>query len=90
MSITQILKGTFNNITNRKEELYNDRIKICKECKLLKKDEFFGEICNNRLWLNPITDETSYIPLEGYYKGCGCILQSKGRLPEAVCPAGKW
>ncbi len=85
-----IVTGTINNLLNREEELFNERIKICRQCKLLRKDSFFGEICNSRLWLNPTTNEISYIPTEGYTKGCGCILSSKTRVKQEVCPARKW
>lgn len=47
--ITQIVEGTYNNLTNKKEDLYNQRIQICRGCKLLKKDNFFGEVCNSKL-----------------------------------------
>lgn len=87
--LSQIMEGTFNNVTNRKEDLYNERIKICRGCKLLKKDEFFGEMCNSKLWVNPETDEVSYIPKDGFQRGCGCILKSKTRVPEAQCPIKK-
>lgn len=88
--ISQIVEGTFNNITNRKEDLFKERIAICNTCKLKIVDEIFGIMCNKRMWLNPITDETALIPLDGYVKGCGCVMESKTRVPEATCVAGKW
>lgn len=47
--LLQIAEGTFNNITNKKQELYRERIKICRSCKLIKIDEIFGEVCDKNL-----------------------------------------
>lgn len=90
MSISQIVDGTVKNIFNQEEDLYNNRIKICRNCKLLRQDSIFGEVCNPSIYLNPITNETSYFKKEGFYNGCGCILRSKTRVKEAHCPVGKW
>jgi len=89
MSITQIIEGTYKNILNKDQELYNERIKICRKCKLLKDDSTFGEMCNSKLYLNPYTNETSEVPKPNYIKGCGCILASKCRVREAHCPLKK-
>ena len=86
--ISQIIEGTVNNITNRKPDLYRERIQICRSCKLIT-TSVFGEICNNKLWLNPETDETSNFYKDGYKKGCGCVLSSKTRVKEAHCPLKK-
>ena len=88
--IGNIVKGTLNNLVGNEEELFTERIKICRQCKLLKTDTFFGEMCNNKLYLNPVTDELSYVPQFGYYRGCGCILESKTRVPSERCPLNKW
>lgn len=90
MSINQIIRGTVNNLLNKEEELYNQRINICHECKLLNKTKLFGEICNSNLYLNPITNEISVNPKEGFKNGCGCVIASKSRVKEAHCPVGKW
>ena len=47
-------------------------------------------MCNNKLWLNPITKDVSLDKKDGYVRGCGCVLSAKTRLPNAVCPANKW
>lgn len=86
----QIAEGFYNNITNKKQDLYRERIKICRKCKLLKIDDIFGEVCNSKLWINPETDETSTVKKKGFINGCSCILQSKARVPEAQCPIKKW
>lgn len=90
MSVGQIAEGFINNLTNREQSLYEKRIKICKGCKLLKIDSIFGEVCNSKLYLNPITDNISRIPKEGYKNGCGCFLKAKARVQHASCPLNKW
>ena len=86
----QILKGTYNNILNKEEELYKGRISICKSCKLYKIDGIFGPECNPTIYLNPISNEISTKPKEGFINGCGCVLRSKTRVKDAKCPVGKW
>ena len=90
MSISQIIEGSYNNLTNKKQDLYKARIKICRGCKLLRKDGAFGEVCNSRLYLNPETDEISKRNKPGFLQGCGCVLGSKTRVESAHCPTNKW
>lgn len=89
MSAKQIVEGIFNNLTNRKEELYEERIKVCRLCKLYYVDRIFGEICNPRVYINPNTNETSKKEKPGFVHGCGCSLNSKCRVPQAKCPIGR-
>lgn len=89
-TINQIIEGTYNNITNKNEQMFVDRIKICRECPLIKRDSIFGEICNPSLYCNPKTNETSNKPRLGFYNGCGCVLRSKTRVQDAKCPLHKW
>lgn len=89
MSVDQIVKGFVNRATNKEEDLYETRIKICKDCKLYKPDGMFGEQCNAKLYLNPITDEISRTPKPGFKNGCGCILKAKTRVKDAHCPVNK-
>lgn len=88
--IQQIAEGFFNSLTNRKEELSNKRKEICLKCKLYKPDGILGPECNSNLYLNPKTDETSTTPKIGFFNGCGCVINSKTRVEEAVCPLRKW
>lgn len=90
MGINQIIKGTVNNILDKEKDLYQDRIKICKDCKLYLADGIIGPKCNHQLYLNPETNEISKFPKIGFYRGCGCILSSKTRTKESKCPAKKW
>ena len=89
-NINQIAKGTLYNLLNKEEELYKERMKICRSCKMLLDHNIFGEICNPNLYINPLTDEISYDPKSGYIKGCHCVMGSKTRIKEASCIAGKW
>jgi hypothetical protein len=87
--LEQISEGFYNLLMQKEQELYEDRIAICKTCKIMKNDNVFGPICNSGLYLNPITDEVSYIPREGFNHGCGCVLSAKARVKEATCPNRK-
>ena len=89
MSIVQIIEGTVNNILNKQEELFKERIEICRTCPLLLIG-MFGEECNPGLWMNPNTLEISTKAKEGFIHGCGCILRSKTRVKDAVCPLKRW
>lgn len=89
MSVSQIVKGTINNLLNKEEDLYLKRIAICKSCKLLIQNKLFGEICNPNLYLNPQTNETSTVPRPGFKHGCSCVLASKTRVKDTHCPVGK-
>lgn len=90
MAIGQIIAGTYDNLVGNNQSLYEQRMEICRGCKLLKIDNILGEVCNSRLYLNPDTDEVSKTKMDGFYRGCGCILGSKTRRPGARCPAKKW
>lgn len=86
----QIAEGFYNNITNKQQDLYKERIKICRKCKLLKIDDIFGEVCNSKLWINPETDETSTVKKKGFINGCGCILSGLTRKESSKCVMNKW
>jgi hypothetical protein len=90
MSISQIAEGFYNNATDKEQDLFEERIAICRTCKLMKMEGIFGEICNSRLYLNPITDETSKVKMDGFKRGCGCVLKAKTRVKGSRCPVGKW
>ena len=42
----QIVNGHVKELFNREQPLYEQRIKICRECKLMTKDRIFGDICD--------------------------------------------
>jgi hypothetical protein len=43
-----IIHGHYNELTGKEEDLYLERIEICKQCPLYKLDVFAGPICNNK------------------------------------------
>lgn len=88
MDIIQIVNGHVREAFNSGEDLYNKRMKICRKCAIFKKD--LGGICNHSLWVNPETNKSSFKEQEGFYRGCGCRLSAKTRIPDASCPANKW
>lgn len=88
-NIKNIIKGHINEALNNEEELYNERISICKDCPLYK-DTPLGPVCNSSLYMNPINEDVSYSEQPGYTKGCGCRLNAKTRSLESKCPLGKW
>ena len=68
-------------------ELVDKRLEICKACPLYKETDF-GAVCNPKLYINE-AGETSYIPKEGFKKGCNCILRRKAANPGNHCIIGK-
>jgi len=89
-NIGNIAKGFYNNLLGKEEDLYKQRYSICKNCKLLKVDSIFGEICNSTLYLNIVTNVISPIEKEGFKNGCACVIKSKLRVKETNCPLNKW
>lgn len=83
-----IVNGHINEVLGLNKDISQERLKICKTCPLYKNS--FGGICNPKLWLNPKTMDISNKRRDGYYKGCGCMLTKKTKLPYAKCPAGRW
>lgn len=85
----QIVEGFYNRIMNKEIDLLEQRLNICKTCKLYLEDNILGPLCNRNLYVNPKTNETSLFKKEGYFNGCGCILKAKCRVPEAQCLINK-
>ena len=50
--MNNIIKGHFNELFNKEEELSKKRLSICEVCKLYKKDSTLGEICNSKLFVD--------------------------------------
>ena len=87
--VKDIATGHYNELLNKEEILSNKRFEICNKCPLLT-NTMFGALCDSKRYLNPKTNETSYIAKEGFKKGCGCRLMAKTRVRDAKCPLGKW
>ena len=85
---SDIVEGHVSEFLGLEKDLSESRMDVCKKCPLYK--ENFGGQCNPRLWLNPETGDVSTMKRDGFFKGCGCRLQAKTRLPGAHCPAHKW
>lgn len=62
-----------------------ERLVICKSCPL-----YNNGICNQRLFLNPITNDVSVKAKAGYISGCGCVCSHKVKFEYEHCPAKKW
>lgn len=90
MGLNAILQGHINEALGLNTDMYQTRIKICKNCPLYKIDIQWGEMCNSKLWYNLETGDISSTKKDGYVNGCGCRLKAKTRLPNAFCPVGKW
>lgn len=73
------------------ENVYEERLAICKSCPLYK-DIAGRAICNPNRYLNTKDLVTvSDIPRIGYKRGCGCLLgKAKLANPNSKCTVGKW
>lgn len=88
MELGNIIQGHWNEVMGRNKDMSERRLNICYSCPIYSTR--LGGLCNNKLWLNPNTGDVSTTKKEGYKNGCGCRLQAKTKLPNAVCPLGKW
>lgn len=88
MEVGNIVRGHVNEVLGLNTDISIQRTNVCRKCPLYK--SLLGGICNPKLWLNPKTGDVSNRAIDGYYRGCGCRLSAKTRLPGAHCPAHKW
>ena len=86
---TDIIKGHFNEATNKNSNLREERLEICRECPIFI-EASYGPVCDNNKWINPKTNESSLFPLKGYVRGCGCRLNAKTTLKDNHCIVNKW
>ena len=70
------------------EELAEKRLEICKVCPISVITDY-GLKCDSSKYINK-DDEWSYLPKEGYIRGCNCYLVSKTLNPSKHCPIDKW
>lgn len=70
--------------------LIESRIAICKKCPLYKRKYMIVAYCNEKLYLNPKTNDVSTYPKDGYIKGCGCTIEYKANNLNNHCPCKKW
>ena len=83
----ELSRNYLNKYINYMEEYITKRTKICRACPICDQE---NEICNAHLYLNPINNDVSTEPKEGYLKGCGCWLHAKIKNLNSKCPCGKW
>lgn len=92
-SIGQIVKGHYNEFTNREEKMSRAKMDICLACPLYTIGKF-GPKCNPNMWVNPKDQQDfSHYAKKDFIKGCGCRLEAKTRLSRkdgGICPADFW
>lgn len=74
----------------KSESLEKSRMAICKRCPLYKNKYYLFPTCNERLYLNPNTNDVSTHKKEGYIQGCGCNLTYRTANPNQHCVCKKW
>jgi len=89
MGLSEIVDGHIKELLNQEQLLYDTRIAVCRDCKLITKDKVLGEICDRKKWFDLNTGAVSLVRIDGYINGCGCRLSAKARIPEATCPLRK-
>lgn len=67
-----------------------ERLEICKNCPLCKKESIYGPVCDSSKYMNLETGQTSRLPHSGWIRGCGCRLAWRTKNLTAHCVAGKW
>lgn len=86
--IEKILDDNVNKLLGLDKDYAKIRQKICEACPIFS--ERHGGICNSNLWIDPKTDDISFVARDGYIRGCNCILRFKWNDPVGKCVAGKW
>lgn len=78
----------FELVPNTTQNLSEYRLNTCYHCPLYSTK--YGGMCNNKLWYDKESGDISIHPKQGYINGCGCLLESKVKNPNSVCPLEKW
>lgn len=90
LPVGQIVRGHFNEVTQREQKLYEKRIAICYKCPLYTKGKL-GDTCDAKKCVDPEKqDEIFQYPKPRAICGCGCRLSAKARLEDAKCVLNKW
>ena len=90
INVGQVVQGHINEITKQENELYNQRIVICKQCPLFTDKKIMGYVCDSSKYYNPVTKELSDLPQSGFISGCGCRLDAALRVKNKKCVLNKW
>lgn len=88
--VKQIVEGWVNDVFDKEQELYEKRIKICKECPLYTVDRIFKGKCDGSKCWDTINDKLVNFPGKNIICGCGCKMSAKTRLKESKCVLNKW
>lgn len=88
MEIGNIVNGHVNELLGLNKDISTERMKICLKCPLYSPK--LGGLCNNKLYIDPNTNDVSVYPKDGYVRGCGCRLKAKTSALNAKCIIGKW
>lgn len=86
--VGDIIEGHYKEITNQENELYQERIKICKKCPLYS--DKFGGLCDPKKCWNTVKNTSEDFPGKNIKCGCGCRLSAKLRLKNTECVLNKW
>lgn len=86
--VEQIVEGHYKEITNQENELFEQRIKICKRCPLYT--DILGGICDSKKCWDIEKNTLKSFPEKNIICGCGCRLNAKLRLKNAKCVLNKW
>lgn len=89
INVGQVIKGHVNEITKQENDLYESRIRICKQCPLYTETSL-GPVCDSKKCFNKETNKTQSYPSDGFICGCACRLNAKTRLKNAKCVLNKW
>ena len=85
--IRDIAEGWTNYALGKENELSEQRMKICRQCKLYNVET---DRCDSRRCLNLKTNELVQVPGKDVICGCNCVMQAKTRLERAKCIMSKW
>jgi hypothetical protein len=88
--IGDIIEGHYKEITNKENELYEKRIKICKQCPLYSIKPGLGEVCDSKKCWNEKDNVVETYPSSKNTCGCGCRLNAKTRLASSKCVLNRW
>jgi len=71
------------------EDFVKQRMEICRNCPIMRITEF-GMKCDDRKWISPDGQQSSFLKKDGWVKGCGCYINSKAKNPNKHCVIGLW
>lgn len=85
--VGQIAQGWTNDLLKREQELFESRMKICKECPLYNENT---DRCDVSRCINIKTNEMALGPGKDIVCGCNCYMNKKTRVPSSHCVMKKW